>query len=67
MPKIHRVRRDIEDTVIAFLDVFGLERDPNMIACRIQNALRFKRQGNVAAYNSIVETLHSEIHRLEDE
>jgi len=58
---------DIEDTVIAFLDAFGFERDPNMIGYRIQNALRFKRQGNVAAYNSIVETFHSEIHRLEDE
>lgn len=67
MPRIHRVRQDIEDTVIALIDVLGLERDPNMIAHRIQNALKFKRQGDFAGYNSIIETLHDEMQNREEE
>ena len=67
MPRIHRVRQDIEDTVIALIDVLGLERDPNMIAYRIQNALKFKRRGDLAGYNSIIETLHDEMQSREEE
>ncbi len=67
MPRIHRVRQDIEDTVIALLDVFGLDRDPNMIAHRVQNAVKFKRQGDFAAYNSIVETLRLEMERCKED
>jgi len=67
MPRIHRVRQDIEDTVIVLLDVFGLDRDPNMIAYRIQNAVKFKRQGDFAAYNSIVQTLRLEMERCKED
>ena len=67
MPRIHRVRQDIEDTVIALLDVFGLNRDPNMIAYRIQKAVKSKRQGDFAAYNSIVETLRLKMEHCKED
>jgi hypothetical protein len=67
MPRIHRVRKDVEDTVTALIDVLGLERDPNMMAYRIQNALKFKRQGDFARYNAIIETLHNDMQSCEEE
>ena len=52
---------------MALLDVLGLERDPNMMAYRIQNALKFKRQGDFAGYNSIIEALHDDMQIREEE
>ncbi len=40
------------------LTVFGLDRDPNIIACRIQSALKYKRQGDFSGYNAIIESLN---------
>jgi hypothetical protein len=60
------VRRDVWETVIAMIEVLGLEVVKSRVAFRVQLAIDSKREGDEKTYASIINELNYEITKKEE-